>query len=82
MGPKQYLKIIVEQSLEVSSISHVVVTVWGAEAQSEGSVLSWLQRTLRWGCLVLHSPGVIFHAIHVLTTPIVGMGKLMLQPSY
>ena len=54
-------------------------TVWGAEAQSEDTVFSWLQRTLRQGCLMLPSPGVIFHAICVLTTPILSMEKLMLQ---
>ena len=26
-------------------------TIWGAEAQSEDTVLPWLQRTPRWVCL-------------------------------
>lgn len=63
-----------------SPISHMEQTVCGAEDQREDTVLSWLQRTLRWGCIILHSPGIIFHAIHVLPTPILGMGKPMLQP--
>lgn len=69
-----------EQSLRVSPIPHMAVTIWEAKAPSEDTTLCQVQRTLRWGCLMLHSPGVIFHAICVLTTPTLGTGKLMLQP--
>lgn len=51
-----------------------------AEAQGEDAILPWLQRTLRWGCLSLHCPGLSFHAIRAPTPPVLGMGKLMLQP--
>lgn len=59
---------------------HPGVIAWETEAQSKDTILSWLQRTLRWGCLSLQSPGVSFRPIYVLSTPILGMGKLMLQP--
>lgn len=74
------LKICMEQSLRVSPISRTAVTIWEAKAPSEDTVLCRVKRTLRWGCLMLHSPSVIFHAICVLTKPTLGMGKLMLQP--
>ena len=40
-------------------------TTWGTEAQSEDTILSWLQRTSMWVCLMLHSPGAVVHAVHV-----------------
>lgn len=79
VGPKWPLKILTEPSLEVSPHLPQQGAVWGAEAQSEDTVSAWLQGALRWGCLVLRSPGVIFRAIRVLTTPVFGMGKLTLQ---
>lgn len=40
-------------------------TTWGTEAQSEDTILSWLQRTSTWVRLMLHSPGAVVHAVHV-----------------
>lgn len=74
--------ILVERSLGVNPIFCVGVSVRGGEAPSEDTVPSRLQSTLRWGCLVLHRPGVIFRAVPALTTPILGMGKLMFSPTY
>lgn len=34
---------------------------------------------MKAGRLELRSPGIVFHAVRVLATPISGMGKLMLQ---